>query len=229
MKGVKSEIRKADDAMTAGDEAAARAILENLFERFPNEKSLYGHAINIYLAGKMFDEAKGVFSLYQRKFGTDLRDGDFSLDEIIREQNEFESAASAYEEAEVKVFRRMSVWERGRASGLSFGDWFSGVPFGDWSSFFPVKEIQLSQDGIVLKRGNHEYRFAWSDIQDASITTRRGYKGSPFSEPFIRTLHRKTAEQTFNIDVSANYPDFKYNALLLKELEKRVTLREDKR
>jgi tetratricopeptide (TPR) repeat protein len=224
MKSFKSEILKAGDSMAAGDRETARAILENLFEQFPNEKSLYGHAINIYLAGKMFDEAKSVFGLHKNRFGTALRYTDFSLDEITREQNEFESAARAYEEAEVKVFKRMSVWERGRASGLSIGDCFGGVSFGDWSSFFPVKEIRLSRDGIALKRGNHEYRFGWSDIQDASITIRRGYKGYPFSEPFVRTLHLKTAEQTFNIDVSTNYPDFKYNALLLKELEKRVKI-----
>jgi hypothetical protein len=215
MKSLRTALGDADDSMAAGDKQAAKAILDNLFERFPHKKTLYGHAINIYLAGKMFDEAKRVFSLYKTKFGVDLHYTDFSPAEITREQNEYESATKAYDNAGVKVFRRMSAWERGRLSGLPV--------------IFPVKEIRLSRDEIVLKKPNREYRFSWHEIDDAFITTRKGYRGYAFSEPLIKTLHLKTRDRTFKIDVSSNYPDFKHNEILLKELRKRITLREEKK
>lgn len=210
----RAEIGKASGDMAAGKKEEAKKVLENLFERFPDKKSLYGDAVNIYLAGKMFEEAKAVFDLYKGKFGEDLR-SDFSLAEIEREQDEYECAAKSYDNAAVKVFKRMSAWERGRLSGLPM--------------IFPVKEIRLSQDGIVLSKGRREYRYAWSDIQDAFITSRKGYRGYAFSEAIIRTLHLRTRDQTFKIGVSANFPDFKHNEILLEELKKRITLREDKK
>jgi hypothetical protein len=218
MESVKAELRKAEDYMSLGDRDAAKAVIEDLFERFPYERSLYGAAANIYLAGKMFEEAKQVFTLYKNRLGKDLP-ADFSLDEITREQNERESAARSYESREVKVFKRMSAWERGRVSRSALAN---------LSSIFPVKEIRISPTEIVLKKQNRDYHFAWSEIQDAFITKRKGYKGARFSEPFIKTLHIKTKDLTFEIDVSEIYPDFKHSDLLLKELQKRIPLREDK-
>lgn len=215
MKSFRTAIRDADDYMAAGDKNAAKAVLQNLFEIYSDKKTLYGQAINIYLGGKMFDEARGVFSLYKSKFGCDLRHTDFSLAEIIREQNEYESAANTYDKADVKCFRRMSFWERGR---------FSGLPM-----IFPVKEITIFPGALVFKKAGHEYRFGWSEIQDAFITSRRGYKGYAFSEPYVKTLFIKPRDQTFKIDVSDNYPDFKHNDILLEQLRKHLALREDKK
>ncbi|HEY1371531.1 MAG TPA: hypothetical protein VGH50_03615 [Candidatus Binatia bacterium] len=217
MADIKAELSKAEDYMTAGDLEAASALIQNLLHRFPKSESLYGEVVNIYLAGKMFDEAKEVFSRYKSEFGEDLH-ADFSLEEIAREQKEDECTATTYEKTGVKVFRRMSAWQRGRASGLAFTG---------WSSIFPVKEIRLSAREIVLKKGNREYHFAWPEIEDTYITKRKGYKGAPFSEPIIKTLHFKTKDRTFEIDVSEIYPDFKNSDLLLEELRKHIPLREE--
>lgn len=211
---LRKEIRKAGDCIVVGEKQEAKRILDNLFERFADKKTLYGDAVNIYLAGKMFDEAKAIFHLYKDKFGEDLH-SDFSLADIEQEQNGYITAAKGYESASVKVFKRMSAFERGRLSNLPM--------------ISPIKEIRLSQDEIILIKGRKEYRHAWSDIQDAFITSRAGYKGARFGENVIRTLNLKAPDRTFKIDVSSNYPDFKHNEILLKELRKRITLREEKK
>jgi hypothetical protein len=113
----------------------------------------------------------------------------------------------------VKVFKRMSAFERGRLSNLPM--------------ISPVKEIRLSPDEIILKKGCREYRYSWSDIHGAFITSRAGYKGARFGENVIRTLNLKTPDRTFKIDVSSNYPDFKYSDILVNELRKRIKLREE--
>ena len=98
MKSFRTAINEADDCMAAGNKEAAKAALQDVLERFPHEKSVYGDTINIYLVGKMFDEAREVFSLYKNRFGKDLRYTDFTLDDITREQNEYESGAKNYDD-----------------------------------------------------------------------------------------------------------------------------------
>jgi hypothetical protein len=134
---LRKELRKASDCMAVGEKQQAKRILENLLERFATKKSLYSDAVNIYLDGKMFEEAKAMFDLYKDKFGEDLH-SDFSLADIAQEQNEFMTAGKGYENASVKVFKRMSAFERGRLSNLPM--------------ITPVKEIRLSQDEIILKK-----------------------------------------------------------------------------
>jgi len=210
---LRKEIRKAADYMAVGEKQEAKRILENLLQRFADKKYLYNDAVNIYVVGKMFDEAKAVFHLYKNKFGEDLH-SDFTLADIAQEKNGYIDATKGYESASVKVFKRMSAFERGRLSNLPM--------------ITPVKEIRLSQDAIILKKGRSEYQYAWSDIQDAVITSRAGHKGARFAEDVIRTLNLKTPDRTFKIDVSSKYPDFKHSEILLKELRKRIALREEK-
>jgi hypothetical protein len=206
-----SEIRKANDLMARGDKQEAKRVLDRLFETSPEKKGLYGDAVNIYLAGKMFDEAKAVFARYKSRFGEDLR-SDVELSDIEREQNEY--AARRSDSAPIRTFRRMSAFQRGRLSNLPM--------------IFPVKEIKVSQEEIVLRKCMKEYHYAWPDIQDAFITSRDGYKGYLFSEDVIKTLNLRTKDRTFRIDVSANFPDFTDTDLLLEELRKRIVLREEK-
>jgi len=208
----KTPLRKASDCMAAGEKEEAKRIIEDLLQRFADKKHLYADAVNIYLFGKMFDEARAVFELYQNKFGANLH-SDFSLAEIEGERRALEDATKSYESVSEKVFRRMSAFERGRLTNLPM--------------IIPVKEIRLSKDEIILKKGNREYRYKWSDIQDAVITSRAGHKGARFAEDVIRTLRLKTPDRTFKVDVSSKYPDFRHNEILLKELRKRITLREE--
>ena len=200
--------------MAAGKKEEAKRILENLFNNFSDKKSLYGDAVSIYLVGNMFDDAKAVFHLYKSKFGEELQ-SDFSLADIEQEENKYVSSVRTYDSAAVKVFRRMSAFERGRLSNLPM--------------LLPVKEIRLSRDKIVLRKGGREYHYLWPEIQDAFITRREGSKGYLFGEEIIRTLHLRTKDQTFKIDVSANFPDFKDNEVLLEEMQKRIALREEKK
>jgi hypothetical protein len=210
----RKEIRNAADYMAVGEKQKSRDILIKLLNAFPKKKSLYADAVNIYLTGNMFDEAKEVFETYKGRFDEDLQ-SDFSLADIVKQKNEFLKAAKTYEGAPVKTFRRMSAFERGRLTNLP--------------TLNPIKEIKLSKDEISLKKGTCQYRYHWADVQDAFITSRAGYKGTPFSEAVIRTLNLKTPDGIFKIDVSSYYPDFKNNELLLNELRKYIALRDDKR
>ena len=209
---LKKDMQKAADYMAVGKKEEAKRTIENLLQRFADRKHLYNDAVNIYLMGKMFDEAKAVFELYTNKFVATLR-SDFTLSDIEREQRASADATKTYQSASEKVFRRMSAFERGRLTNLP--------------TITPVKEIRLSKDEIVLKKGRREYRYAWSDIQDAFITSRAGHKGARFAEDVIRTLNVKMPDRIFKIDVSLKYPDFKHNEILLEELRKRMTLREE--
>jgi hypothetical protein len=106
---------------------------------------------------------KTVFEHYQNKFGANLH-SDFSLAEIDGERRAFEGATKSYESTSEKVFRPMSAFERGRLTYLPM--------------IIPVKEIRLSKDKIILKKGNREHRYKWSDFEDAFITSRAGHKGA---------------------------------------------------
>jgi len=214
MDALRAEIRKANDYMAAGKKEEAKRVLETLFKNFPDNKNLYGDAVSIYLVGKMFDDAKAVFHLYKSKFGEDLR-SDFSLADIDQEKTKYAAIVRSYDSAVVKVFKRMSAFDRGRLSNLPM--------------VFPVKEIRLSLDEIVLRKGGREYHYPWTEILDAFITSREGHKGYLFSEDIIRTLYLRTKDRTFKIDVSANFPDFKDNEILLGELRKQIALREEKK
>jgi hypothetical protein len=208
----RTAIRTANDHVAAGRKEEAKRILQELFERQPGEKRLYADAVNIYLAARMFEEAKAVFDVYKKRFGEELRT-DFDLADIEREQNSYVTAAKTYQSTPVKIFKRMSAFERGRLSNLP--------------TFFPVREIRLSDDEIVLKKGGKEYHYTWSDIHDAFITKRKGYKGYVFGEEVIRTLNLRTKDRIFQIDVSTKFPDLKDTEILLDELRKKITLRDD--
>jgi hypothetical protein len=197
--------------MMAGKKEAAKKVLEHLFARLPENETIYADAVNIYMAGHCFNEAKAIFQLYKSRFGSDLRT-DFSLADIEREESKHNTTEKAYDSSAVKVFKRMSPFERGRISHHPM--------------IFPVKEIRISNDEIVLRQGWHEYHYAWSEIQEVFITTRRGYKGYQFSDDFIRTLNLRTRDRTFRIDVSVNFPDFRNSQVLLKELSSKIKVRE---
>lgn len=211
MRSSEAGIRKANECMAAGKVEEAKLALQSILHSFPAEKGIYHDAVNIYLAGKLFDEAIAVFGLYKEKFGEDLHT-DFTLEEIQREKKLHDSATRYYESAKAKVFRRMSIFARGR---------FSNLPM-----VFPVKEIAVSSDGIAFKKGGQEYRYRWTEINNVYIRSREGYKGYFLGEDVIRTLHIEAHGRTFRIDISTKYPDFKDSDILVQELGKHFDLKE---
>ena len=49
---------------------------------------------------------------------------------------------------------------------------------------------------------------------------------SEFSDDIVRTLVLKTRDQSFKINVSANFPDFEGSDLLVNELRQHLEVRE---
>ncbi|TQV83207.1 hypothetical protein [Denitrobaculum tricleocarpae] len=107
-------------------------------------------------------------------------------------------------------FRRMSIWERGH--------------FANSFRLNPVTEIDISTESLRLKRRYGEDRsYAWSDIEDSFFIKKRAHKaygagtGGTFTK---RELHIVTRDETYKIDVSANFPDFKHTRKMLMALKK---------
>ena len=200
--------------MAVGKKEEARLNLQKVLARYPDEKGVYEDAVNIYLLGKLFDEAIAVFGLYKERFKQDLHT-DFSLKEIEKEKEHYESAAERYQSQKNKVFTRMSVFERGKFSNLPM------IP--------PVKEVALSAEGITIKKGGKDYQYRWTEINDAFVTSREGYKGSYFSENIYKTLHIQAGGRTFKVDISAYFPDLKDSDIFVQELEKYINVREEKK
>ena len=112
--------------------------------------------------------------------------------------------------AEVKSFRRMSLGERGH--------------FANSFRLNPVSEIDISPESLRLKRRYGAYRiYAWSDIEDSFFIKKRAFKGygvgtgGYFTQ---RELHIVTQDETYKIDVSSNFPDFKQSRKMLMALKK---------
>ena len=205
------EIRKANEIMARGKKDEAKSVLQSLLQGFPKDQNLYQDAVNIYMAGKMYEEAKTMFALYERETGQNLH-ADFTLDGIVREQIEHETLSRGYAKADTKIFKRMSFSERGR---------FSQNP-----SLFPIREIRITREDFLIMKGRREYRFRWPEILDARIILRKGYKGYQFSDDIVRTLVLKTRDQSFKINVSANFPDFEGSDMLVNELRQHLEVLE---
>lgn len=110
-----------------------------------------------------------------------------------------------------KTYRRMTIWERGHFSN-SF-------------RLNPVVELEVSEEALSIKRkfGSRQ-SYAWRDIE-AFCTKRRAHKsygagtGSSFT---LRELHIVTEGETYSIDVSSDFPDFKQSRNMLMALKKHL-------
>ena len=207
-----SDIDRADKLMKESRNEEAKSLLTMLLQKNPTQKSLYQEAVNIYLEGKMYKEVKEAFGLYKEKTGKELTGVDFRLEDIEREEQESIEASREYQDTSVKVFKRMSIKERG----------MGGSP-----TFLPVKEIKIHEDKIILKQGLKEYSYNWSEILDAAIISREKsvrYLGNYVQKVFVL----KCPGKTFKFDVSSNYPEFKHSNILVNELRKHLNVRKGK-
>lgn len=92
---------------------------------------------------------------------------------------------------------------------------------GYFSSLVPVweavKEIEVSEEGIIITQSKIKYRYAWNEITRASIAVRivekgHGYKGSQK----VFTLDASEGKR-FQFDLSSSLPDFE-EALLIRTI-----------
>jgi hypothetical protein len=206
------DIKTADILMQQGKKELARDILREMLQRTPKKAIYYKDAVNIYMLGNMYKEAIETIADYEVSFGKKFK-GDFTLEDIRHEQNEHLTAQKDYQQGGAKIFSRMSIKERGH--------------FSNFFTFFPLKEIQIYNDRLVLKKCSREYSYPWNDI-NARIVEKTAYKGygrGSFAKFVQRLLVIKATDKTFKFDVSGQFPDFKHNDILLDELKKHLDLK----
>jgi hypothetical protein len=196
-------IDKADRLMKEEKQDEAKALLVGLLQEHPNKKGYYEDAVNIYLYGNMYQEAKDIFRLYKERFNQELR-SDFSLEAIEKEEKEFIEEAKLYQGSDVKVFKPIYPIF-GRA----------------------IRGIKIYHDKIVIKHFFTEYSYAWSEISEALIKKCEGelVGGGKYVQ---KRLELKTPNKSFRFNVDNGMPDFKHSDILLQELKKHIEIREDK-
>lgn len=210
-----SNIEKADSLMQEGKKEEAKQLLMDLLQKNPTKKSFYADAVNIYLAGDMFAEAKDIFELYKQKTGKKLTKVDFTLDDIENLENDQIRENKQYGFAKVKIFKHKPFW----------GRWY----FSNYFTLFPVKEIKIDNDKIILKIRFKEYHYRWNNITSASIVKRKAGKYAAVWENYVQQLFiLETFDRTFKFDVSPLYPIFKNTNILVKELKKYLNVKEGK-
>ncbi len=151
---MKEPISEAEQLIRKGERVKAKELLMQTLQADPGNGRLCQSAVNVFLYGDMYEEAKWVFELYKRRTGKDLG-GDFSLKEIERLAG-CESVSVGGGEPGVKIFKRLSFRELlGRGSG---------------PAVFSVNEIRIHPDKIVLRKRRAEYSYPWSEITRISLT-----------------------------------------------------------
>lgn len=203
-------IRIAEIRISEGKYEEASKLIDEAISFSPSEQMPYSDAVNILLDGNLYGHAKEVFVRYRNETGKDLVT-DFSYDEISQmERDSMRSFAHR-----PLNFKRMSMRERGHFSNLF--------------SFWPVKEIDLSDEYISITRGRKKYTYRWQDVCYAKVVIKDAYKsyGTGTAAKFTqKTFVLQTQERSFQFDVSSNFPDFKNSSQLLAELLKRLDVQE---
>ena len=101
-----SDLDKADELMKEGKKEEAKLLITRVLQANPTNRSVYGDAVNIYLYGKRYSEAKEVFELYKQRTGKELTNVDFALEDIEQEEKEVRGTFEKYQHEKVKVFKR---------------------------------------------------------------------------------------------------------------------------
>lgn len=206
-------IKKADILMKQGKKKLARDVLKETLQKNPKKEIYYKDTVNIYMLGNMHKEAIETINTYEALFGKKF-EGDFSREDITNEWNEYLIAKKDFEKNDAKIFCRMSIKERGH--------------FSNFFTLFPIKEIQIYNDHLVLIKGSKKYSYSWKDINARIVksTAYKGYGSDSFAKFVQKLVVMKSADKTFKFDVSDQFPDFKHNDILLDELKKNLDLKE---
>jgi len=203
-------LRIAEVCISEGKYDEASSLVDEAISLAPSEQMPYSDAVNILLDGNLYGHAKELFVRYRKETGKDLV-SDFSYDEISQMERE---SMQSFAHRPIN-FKRMSMRERGHFSNLF--------------SFWPVKEIDLSDEYISITRGCKKYTFKWQDVRYAKIIVKDAHKsyGTGTAAKFTqKTFVIQTQERSFQFDVSSSFPDFKNSNQLLAELSKRLDVHE---
>ena len=207
-----SEITKADELMKQGEKEGAHIILQGLLHERPLKRSICQDAINIYMVGNMYVEAKEVFRIYKNVTDKELTGTDFSLKEIEKEEQGHTEGIKEYGSQKVKIFRKPSLRE----------SWCRPL--------CRIKEIQIFEDKIIFKMGSNEYSYYWSEILEACIERKQRRYGEEESVYVEKKCTIKTRNGRFQFDVTdegaryAHRPNFKHPDILLAELNKHLNV-----
>jgi hypothetical protein len=207
-------MKMADLLMRGGKKELARDLLQEVLRKNPKKVIFYKDTVNIYMLGNMYKEAMETIANYETAFGRSFK-GDFTLEDVQREQEEYLTTQKDRQQSGAKIFRRMSIKERGH--------------FSNDFTLFPLEEIKIYNDRLVLKKRSKEYSFSWKDVEARIIrrAASKGYGRGSFAKFVQRLLVLKTPDKTFKFDVSGQFPDFRHNDILLDELKKRLDLKEE--
>lgn len=206
----KNLIKLAEKNVADGFYKIAEKFIQEAVSGCPTNQLIYGDAVNLLLEGGLYRSAKLLFERYQKETGEKLV-SDFTLDDI----SEMEKASDLSSPVNLMIFKRMSLRKRGHFSNIF--------------SFRPVKEIGLSENSIYVIQRGKKYIFSWLEVLSAQILIKDAFKsyGMGTAAKFTqKTFILETKEKTFQFDVSSNFPDFEYNDRLLKELSRKLKIKE---
>lgn len=199
-------LKSADILMGHDDIDKAKHLIEQAISLRPIKYSVFADAVNILLNRELYSDAKNIFEIYQKETGKNLR-ADFTYDDISKmEKNSILGADGIGESFQ---FRRLSLKERGHFSNLF--------------SLRPIKEIEISNNGISLTQCRTKQTFNWNEITKAYIIKRYRFKsyGRAAGAYIVQKIFFiNVSNKIFKFDVSTNFPDFKYNAQLVRLLMK---------
>lgn len=204
---------EANRLMQSSQREEAKAILKVLIEQNPPSEELYEDVIYNYLLGEAYPEAKELARRYEREFGAKPTP-ELSLESIEKEERNQRDAQTHYAAGAPKVFRRLSLMERGNFPRY--------LPWSSWV----WQEVRIEPDAIVLKKRLRTHRLRWSQIRRASLTKGESYYAENFSYVLKRVFLETTHGETYKIDVSTMAPEFENVTLLEQALREHLALEE---
>ncbi len=199
----------ASELMQQEKKNEAKTIIEELLKKYPMDEETYVDAVNIYLEGGMYVEAKNIFKMYFEKTGNNLKNTDFTLADIEQEEKENEAKLREIESQSTIVFTRSSILERGTLVSSHF-------------TLFPVRRIEIDNDKIVLIKGFKTYCYKWSEILNVTVKRKR-LVGARWGG-LIKLMIIKSKDKSFKFDVSETCSDFKNSNALIEALREHLKI-----
>jgi hypothetical protein len=192
----------------------AKLLISDLINKYPTDNGLYVDAVNIYLEGGLYGDAKYLFKKYNEETGNNLKNVDFTLEEIEQEELQDKQKRSECEKSNKLSFKRMSFVERGY--------------FSNYRTLLPVSELIIDNDSLTIRKSWRTFIYKWQDIASA-IIEKRLLPPVKFGSRHERRMILKTNDNnTFIFDVSKVHPDFKHSDTLISVFKKHVMITETK-
>lgn|GEM_PF-3035745 len=209
-------IQEANNLMTLGKRAEAKAILDQLIAEDPSSRSSYASAVAIFLAGNMYNEAKELFGQYFTATGKSLEGfggADFSLQDIEDMAKQAENK-TVTDTNTVRLVGLPLFFYRFGSPGINFQRLTGGVT-----------EIVMTADRIQLTRKAKTYTFRWDEITRAELISKQVINRQ--MNGYVNRISLYTAQGTFRFKLFPNIErSFENESDLLPELRKHLTFDE---